>query len=67
MSDTTHIDHPKKAPTYIAHTVRDAGDGKSYWNRVGVAWTNRSGKGLVVQLEAVPLDGRIVLVPPTKE
>ena len=67
MSDTTRIGHSKKAPAYIAHTVRDAADGKSYWNRVGVAWANKNGKGLVVQLEAVPLDGRIVLVPPSND
>lgn len=67
MSDTAHIDHSKKHPAYIAHSVRDAGDGKSYWNRVGVAWANKNGKGFVLQLEAVPLDGRVVLVPPSND
>ena len=30
MSDNTKIDHSKKQPAYIAHTVRDTADGKSY-------------------------------------
>lgn len=67
MSDTDRIDHSKKSPALIAHSVRDAGDGKSYWNRVGVAWANKSGKGYVLQLDAVPLDGRVVLMPPTND
>ena len=51
--------HPSRSPSHIAYHVRDAGPGKSYWNRVGVVWTNRDGS-FTVQLESVPLDGRIV-------
>ncbi|MBY0461252.1 MAG: hypothetical protein K2V38_28340 [Gemmataceae bacterium] len=67
MSDTATIDHSKKHPAFTAHSVRDAADGKSYWSRIGVAWANKNGKGFVVQLEAVPLDGRVVLLPPSND
>ena len=49
-----------KAPTHIAYQVREGGQ-KGYWNRIGVAWANKDGKGFNIQLECVPLDGRITL------
>ena len=67
MSDSSNIDHSKKQPAFIAHTVRDTPDGKSFWNRVGVVWANKNGKGFVLQLESVPLDGRVVLMPPSND
>jgi hypothetical protein len=67
MSEQAKIDHSKKHPAYIAHTVRESADGKGYWNRVGVVWANKNGKGFVLQLDAVPLDGRVVLLPPSND
>lgn len=61
MSDTKTETAGSKAPTHIAYQVRDGSNGKSYWNRIGVAWANADGKGFNLQLEAVPLDGRITL------
>jgi hypothetical protein len=52
-----------RSPSLIAYQVRDGKDNQSYWERVGVAWTNRNG-GFTVQLHAIPLDGRIVLNKP---
>lgn len=63
MTDTTTAETAKRKPAFIAHVVRDA-DGKGYWNRIGAAWANKGGKGYVLQLDAVPLDGRVVLMPP---
>ena len=60
MSDNAIIDHSKKRPAYIAYAVRDTKD-DSYWTRIGVAWASKDGKGHVVQVNAIPLDGRIVL------
>ena len=52
-----------RTPSHVAYSVRDAGPGKKgFWNRVGVAWTNRDGS-LTVQLDLIPLDGRIVCQP----
>jgi hypothetical protein len=44
----------------------DAGNGKKQksWTRIGVAFPHKDGPGLSVQLRALPLDGRIVLLPP---
>ncbi len=52
-----------RQPSLIAYQVRDGKDGDSYWDRVGVAWSNRDG-GFTVQLHLIPLDGRIVLTKP---
>lgn len=60
MSTETTQGTGSKSPTHIAYQVRDGKD-KSYFTRIGVAWLNKDGKGLNVQLECVPLDGRITL------
>jgi hypothetical protein len=53
-----------RRPSLIAYQVREGKDDqKSYWDRIGVAWSNRDG-GFTVQLHSVPLDGRIVLTKP---
>lgn len=57
---------PGKRPSHIAYQVRDGKDDDSYWDRVGVAWTTKDGKGLSLQLHALPLSGRIVLRVPEK-
>jgi hypothetical protein len=49
-----------KAPAYIAYQVRE-GNQKGYFTRIGAAWPNKDGKGFNIQLDAVPLDGRITL------
>lgn len=52
-------------PTFIAYSVKDAGKGKkSFWTKIGGAWPHEKGQGLTVQLDALPVDGRIILVPP---
>jgi len=50
-----------KAPSHIAYTVRDREGKKAFWTRIGSVWPHADGKGYTVQLEAVPLDGRITL------
>ena len=55
-----------KKPTLIAWHVRESGNGKGYWTRIGAAWTNRDG-GFTIQLDSVPLDGRIVCQPPKEK
>jgi hypothetical protein len=54
-----------KKPTLIAYTVKDRGKGQNaIWTRIGAAWPHGSGNGLSIQLNALPLDGRIVLTEP---
>ncbi len=50
-----------RRPDQIAYTVRNEPDGKSYWNRVGVSWSHKDGKGSEVRLESIPVDGCITL------
>jgi hypothetical protein len=60
MTNQTNNTSNGKKPAYIAYQVRD-GKGDSYWTRIGAAWTSKDGKGLSLQLDTVPLDGRVVL------
>ncbi|POZ49730.1 hypothetical protein [Methylovulum psychrotolerans] len=53
-------------PTHIAYTVRDftkkdTGETDSSWLKIGVAWLHKDGHGFDVQLEAFPVNGRVVL------
>jgi hypothetical protein len=48
-------------------TVRQyevAGEKRSEWTKVGVAFPNRDGKGFNVQLHALPLSGELVIREP---
>ncbi len=53
-------------PSFIAYAVRQRGENeKANWTAIGVAWAHKKGGGFNVELEATPLDGRIVLMRPT--
>ena len=52
-------------PVLIAYCVRRTKDGKrTIWRRVGEAYPHEQGAGLTVVLDAIPRDGRIVLLEP---
>ncbi|MFM9942977.1 MAG: hypothetical protein ACKVP7_26200 [Hyphomicrobiaceae bacterium] len=51
-----------KGPTHIAYQVREAGEGqKSYFNRIGAVWAHKDGEGFNLQLDSLPVDGRITV------
>ncbi len=50
-----------KMPSHIAYQVRDREGQKGFFTRIGAAWPNSDGKGWNIQLDVVPLDGRITL------
>jgi hypothetical protein len=50
-----------KAPTHVAYQVRDREGHKGIWTRIGAAWPQKDGKGFNIQLDAIPLDGRVTL------
>ncbi|MFK7735160.1 MAG: hypothetical protein AB8B50_03975 [Pirellulaceae bacterium] len=50
-------------PQLYAYQVSDSDAGKSFWTRIGAAWPTKDG-GYSLQLEAIPLGGRIILSPP---
>ena len=57
-----------KAPTLVAFHVREGKDGgKGFWTRIGAAWQHEDGEGFNVQIEMMPLDGKIVLRTPKAE
>jgi len=57
---STSTDSPK-TPTHIAYQVREGQGKKRYWTRIGAAWPHSDRQGFNIQLEAVPLDGRVTL------
>jgi len=61
MSDARNNETAPKAPSHIAYQVRDREGKKGFWTRIGSVWPHADGKGFNIQLEVVPLDGRITL------
>jgi hypothetical protein len=53
-----------RAPTYQAYTVIKREGQDDFWLNVGAAFEHADGKGLNVILQALPIDGKIVLRPP---
>lgn len=52
-----------KKPAFIAYAV--TGEGKqAFWTRIGSAWPHQHGEGFSIELNALPVQGRIVLMPP---
>lgn len=58
---STATNTPSKSPTHVAYQVRDREGGKGFWTRIGSVWTHADGRGFNIQIDAVPLDGRITL------
>jgi len=53
-------------PVLIAYAVKDAvgADRKAAWTRIGAAWAHDKGPGYSIRLDALPVNGRIVLIEP---
>ena len=50
-----------KSPSHVVYQVRDREGSKGFFTRIGAAWPHRDGKGFNLQIDAVPLDGRLTL------
>lgn len=61
MTTSKKTDAPSKGPSHIAYQVRDRDGSKGFWTRIGSAWPHADGNGFNIQIEVVPLDGRITL------
>lgn len=61
MSTNPKSESPSKVPSHVAYQVRDRDGQKGIWTRIGSAWPHADGNGFNVQLDVVPLDGRITL------
>ena len=64
-NNTSPASEPK-APDFLAWHVTNEGE-KAYWTKVGAAWFHRDRKGLSLQLEVIPINGRIVLRTPLED
>lgn len=60
-TNTTTTNGSSRTPSHIAYQVRDREGKKAIWTRIGSAWAHADGNGFNIQVEAVPLDGRISL------
>ena len=50
-------------PVLIAYAVKRSASGKhSTWTRIGSAYPHETGAGLTVILDAIPPDGRVILL-----
>ena len=69
MSNTeTNTTTPSKLPSHHVYHVRDRNGQKGVWTKIGAAWAHTDGLGFNVQIECVPLDGRITIrVPSDKQ
>lgn len=69
MNDTASPTTNSRMPTHAAYQVRDREGKKAVWTRIGSAWAHADGNGFNIQVEALPLDGRISLrvITETKE
>ena len=55
-----------KAPTHIAYQIKNRDGKKAIWTRIGSAWGHSDGEGFNIQLEALPVDGKITLRIPAE-
>lgn len=55
-----------RKPDYEVFVSRKGSDDKTYYNRVGAAW-NVSNDGISIKLDALPVDGSLVLFPPKED
>jgi hypothetical protein len=53
-----------RKPDFIVSSVVDVADDKSRWREIGVAFWNEKHDSMSVLLDAVPLSGKLVLMPP---
>ena len=56
-------------PAFVAYHVSDQGRARKFWTRLGGVWPHKSGEGLTVFVNVLPIDfdGRIVLMPPKEQ
>lgn len=62
----TQANRETNPPAFVAWHVNGQ-DKKAFWTRIGAAWDHKDGKGLTLQLDMVPINGRIILRAPQAE
>ena len=54
-------------PTHRAYAVVKREDAEDFWINIGAAFPHQDGKGFNVVVQALPIDGKIVLREPQEE
>ena len=54
-------------PAYNAYTVIKREDKDDFWLKLGVCFPHEDGEGFSVQMDVMPIDGKIVLRTPKAE
>lgn len=49
-------------PSHIVWLVEGEGD-TAKWTEIGVLWPHKKGEGFTQELKAIPLTGRLVILP----
>ena len=65
MTNTTD-NTASKSPSHIAYQVKERDEKDAIWTRIGAMWPHKDGKGFNLQLDAVPLDGRVTFRVPSE-
>ena len=55
-----------KTPLYHGYAVRQVGK-DSYWTKIGAVFAHDDGEGATLVLDALPVDGRVVLRAPKSQ
>ncbi len=50
-----------KSPSHLAYHVFEREGKAGIFTRIGAAWPHKDGQGFNIQIDMVPLDGRITL------
>ena len=59
-------DETPNQPDLYAYAVREIGR-KSYFTKIGAVFAHAKGGGLTVDLDALPIERKMVLFPPREE
>ena len=54
-------------PDYNAFVVEKRGKDDSQWTKIGAAWPHGDGNGMTIYLQALPVNGEVVLRIPKNE
>lgn len=65
MNDQAHPSNDEsekgRKPDFIAYNVKETREGKGMFYRIGAAWQHRDGEGYDLQLDSMPVNGRVTL------
>ena len=64
MSNETKTTSNK--PDFYVYIVEEREGDKGFWNKVGIAYHHKDGKGLNIKLLALPIDGKLTLRVPSE-